>query len=212
VRPLNELQIDDAWQREVFDRLLAPVLREASYQGQIIFLDIASSVASLLQRRAHVDAVAQLPKGGTMSLEFKIVRWPHDEQGRPRRFHWRDIFLETWSCTVPGHQAHGWFFTSKADILLWSQCSYDERSLWCFAFPLQRLRAWYRRRLREQPELKLCFVENRIDGRSLWTRGRLAPISQLCRALRTEAFHVDENGLISDLWGKPLLPFMHSPA
>jgi hypothetical protein len=92
VRPLNELQIDDAWQREVFDRLLAPVLREATYQGQIIFLDIATSVASLLQRRAHVDAVAQLPKGGTMSLEFKIVRWPGARQGH---FVVPDGFIDT---------------------------------------------------------------------------------------------------------------------
>jgi hypothetical protein len=209
VRPLNELQIDDAWQREVFDRLLAPVLREASYQGQIVFLDIASSVASLLQRRAHVDAVTQLPKGGTMSLEFKIVRWPGAREGRPSRLHWRDFFLETWSCSVPGCEQRGWLVTSSADILLYCQCAFDERSLDCFPLPLRRLRKWCGR---HWAEMKKSAVENPIGGRLLWTRGKLAPISKVCRDLRVEGFRVDEGGLISDIWGKPLLPFMTGAA
>ena len=209
MRPLNELQIDDAWQREVFDRLLAPVLREATYQGQIIFLDIATSVASLLQRRAHVDAVAQLPKGGTMSLEFKIVRWPQARQGRPARLHWGDFFLETWSCSVPGHEARGWLVTSLADILLYCQCSFDERSLDCFPLPLQRLRKWC---AQHWEEMKKSTVDNPIDGRPLFTKGKLAPISKVCRALRVDGFRVDEDGVICDLWGKPLLSFMRGAA
>ena len=71
-KPRNELEIDDAWQRDVFDRLLAPILQKHAYRNQVVFLDIASSIASLLKLRAHVDIVAQLPQGGTMSIEVKV--------------------------------------------------------------------------------------------------------------------------------------------
>jgi hypothetical protein len=50
-----------------------------------------------------------------------------------------------------------------------------------------------------------------IDGHELWTKGRLAPIDRVCRDLRVEGFRVDDEGLISDLWGKPLLRFMKGP-
>lgn len=200
---LNELESDDAWQRGVFDRLLAPVLLKHSYRNQVVFLDIRSAVASLLQLRAHVDIVAQLPHGNTMSIEVKIVRWPGAKEGRPGYTHWRNLFLETWSNSVDRQK--GWMHTSQADILLWCQCSLDEDSLDCFPFPFSPLRTWFMRHVDELPERR---VENKINGRALWTIGRLAPINKLCRELKTEGFRVNAAGLFTDLWGEPLLRFL----
>lgn len=204
-KPPNELQRDDEWQRGVFDKLLAPVLLKHSYRNQVVFLDIHSAVASLLQLRAHVDIVAQLPHGNTMSIEVKIVRWPGAKEGRPGYTHWRDLFLETWSSSVGDHRQKGWMHTSQADILLWCQCSLHENWLDCFPFPFSRLRTWFMRHIDTLPERR---VENKIDGRALWTIGRLAPISNLCRELKTEGFRVNDAGLFTDLWGEPLLRFL----
>jgi hypothetical protein len=204
LRP-NELELDDAWQRGVFDRLLAHVLMQSSFRNQIIFLDISSSIASLLQRQAHVDIVFQTPGAGTMSIEVKIVRWPGVRQGRPGPTHYRDMFLETWSCTVPPNDQRGWMTTSQADFLLWCQCSLNERSIDCWPFPFQQLRTWYRHNYQQLPQRR---VENIINGRALWTQGRLAPIVKVCNDIHVEGFSVNENGLISDLFGTPILHFM----
>lgn len=202
----NELELDDLWQRGVFDRLLAPILREHSYRQQVIFLDCKSSVASMLQRRAHVDVIAQLPHGGTMSVEVKIVRWPGAKQGRPGYTHWPNLFLETWSSSV--HRSKGWMNTSQADILLWCQCALLEDALDCFPFSFSRLRTWF---IRNVNQLREVEVPNVIDGQALRTRGRLASITKVCRETRTEGFRVNESGLVSDLWGCPILDFMQKP-
>jgi hypothetical protein len=199
MKPLNELQLDDLWQRGVFDKLLAPVLRDAAYKNQIVFLDIANPVADMLQRRAHIDAMAQL-KSGTLSIEIKLVRYPQGYGG-----HWSHFFLETWSCSQPGHESKGWMATSMADVLLWGQVSKDEHFVVCWPLPFNSLRAWTRQHWKDLPERR---VENRINGYALWTIGRLAPIKPLCRDLRIEAFKVNDDGLICDLFGKPILAFL----
>lgn len=205
----NELELDDIWQRGVFDRLLAPVLQEYSYKNQIVFIPFGGAVSKMLQLRAHVDAVAQLPHGGMLSIEVKIVRWPGAKEGRPSYTHWKDFFLETWSCSVGPHRQKGWMHTSDANILLFCQCGAHEERLDCFPLPFSRLRTWFIRNVDRLPERK---VTNRIDGRALWTIGRLAPISTVCRDLRVEGFRVNTDGVISDLYGKPILRFIREAA
>jgi hypothetical protein len=153
--------------------------------------------------------VAQLPDDATMSIEVKIVRWPGAKQGRPSHMHWADFFLETWSCTIPGHKSKGWMATSKADVLLFCQCSFQEDLLDCFPLQFDKLRKWCRKNwdtLKRPPP-----VPNIIDGRELRTVGVLAPIRKVCRALKVEGFSVDEDGLVSDLLGEPLLRFLREP-
>jgi hypothetical protein len=208
-RRLNELESDDLWQRGVFDRLLAPVLREHSYRNQIVFIPFESPVAKMLQLRAGIDAVVQTPHGNMLSLEVKIVRWPGVREGQPSRTHWRDFFLETDSCTIPGREAKGWFLTSQAEILLWCQCSQREDVLRCWPLPFSPLRTWYMRNVLSLPERR---VENRIDGRALWTIGRLASIDRVCRDLKIEGFRVTAEGLVTDLFGKPILGFLEGEA
>jgi hypothetical protein len=203
---LNEFQLDDEWQRGVFNRLLAPVLMD-TYSGHAIFIDYGSPVAKMLQAQAHVDVIGQTAAGGMISTDVKIVRWPGAKEGRPSHYHWRDVFLETWSSTVD--KKAGWMKTAKGEFLLWCQCSLKEQWMDCYPFPFDSLRAWTRRHYRE---LQVRRVENRIDGRALWTEGVLAPIGKLCRDLRVEGFRVDQDGLISDLWGKPLLNTLRGAA
>jgi hypothetical protein len=195
---MNELELDDRWQRGVFDKLLAPVLRDAAYKNQIVFLDIASPVADMLQRRAHIDALAQT-ENGILPIEIKLVRHPLSTR------HWSHFFLETWSCSVPKHESKGWMATSMAQILLWGQVSSGEDSITCWPLPFNALKNWTRS---HWSELKKRSVQNPINGRPLWTKGCLAPIQQVCRDLQVEGFTVSEGGLICDLFGKPILTFL----
>lgn len=207
-RRLNELELDDEWQRGVFNRLLRRVLQRATCEGGIVFVDHDSDIAKVIQHQAHADIVVQIGSG-TLSIEVKLVRWPRYPGGAPSYYHWPYFFLEMWSCTVPGHRTRGWMGTSKANILLWGQVAADENAVDCFPLPFGPLRDWTRRHWRE---LQQRYVRNTIDGRSLWTLGRLAPINKVCRDLKVEGFRVDEQGLVSTLWGRPLLPFMREAA
>jgi hypothetical protein len=140
-----------------------------------------------------------------LSLENKIVRWPGAKDGRPSQYHWKDAFLETWSCTIPGEEQEGWMSTSDADILLWCQCYPHEDRLDCFPIPFVRLKQWfqcYQHRFQERA------VPNIIDGRALWTKGRLVPLEKICRRFEVEGFSVNAEGLIRDLWGEPILGWL----
>lgn len=204
-RPPNELEIDNQWQLDVFNRLLGPLLQAHAHQRAIVYIPFGSPVANMLQLRAHVDALAQLPGGGMLSLEFKIVRWPGVKEGRPSHTHWSDFFLETWSCSVEPNKTRGWMYTCEADVMLWCQCGVREERLDCFPLPFARLKTWFAKKDRDLRERK---VPNVINGRALWSVGKLAPISTVTRELKVEGFRVTAEGLVSDLYGEPILGFL----
>jgi hypothetical protein len=206
-RPLNELERDDVWSRAVIDRLLKPLLRAHAFENQVHFIGKDSPVALLLQKTAHVDALVPLSNGGDLSLELKVVRWPFRD-GEPSSKHWSDFFLETMSCSVRGHEQQGWMITCQADFLLWCQCSLHEHVLKCWPLPMKRLRAWF---FKNQASLPERSVRNPINGRDLWTIGRLASISKVCTELKVEGFYVTDTGLVCDLLGAPILRFMQEP-
>jgi hypothetical protein len=202
--PRNELESDDAWQRQVADRLLKPILRAHAFEGQMYFFGCSSPVSKLLQQCAHVDAMT-LSNGGDLSLELKIVRWPGVKHGKPAWCGYSAFFLETWSSSVPGYERQGWMTTCIADWLLYCFCSAREDRLDCYPFPMGKLRAWF---FKHEKTLKESKVPNPINGRLLWTIGRLAPKTIVCRELRIEGFRVAQQGLVCDLFGKPHLDFM----
>jgi hypothetical protein len=98
-------------------------------------------------------------------------------------------------------------FTSKADILLWCQCSQNEDVLRCYPVPFPRLRAWF---AANGDGLAERSVENIISGHPLWTKGRLAPIEWVCEELKVEMFRVCPDGLVTDLFGRPILGFLRT--
>jgi hypothetical protein len=202
---MNELEEQDAWQRGVVNRLLKPVLRANAYEGQIHFFGCKSPVARLLQTQAHVDALVPLANGGDMSLELKMRRWPRLSDGTPRATDWPDFFLETWSCSIPGHKKRGWIYTCLGEFLLYGQVSAREDFIDCYPLPTRRLQTWF---ARNESMLKEQRVPNPINGFNLWTIGKLAPKTKLCRELRVEGFRVDQSGLVSNLYGTPILWFM----
>jgi hypothetical protein len=173
-----------------------------------VFVDHNSAIAKLIQHQAHADMVVETPTG-VIGVECKLVRYPRHLDGAPSYRHWRDFFLEMWSCSIPGQKVKGWMATSTANVLLWGQVSLLEDSVNCWPLPFGPLRAWTKQHYFELPRRT---VPNVINGRALWTTGRLAPIDRVCRDLKVDGFRVDLDGLVSTLWGKPLLRFMREAA
>jgi hypothetical protein len=201
---MNELEFDDDWSDRMFDKLLANILQRSAYRGRMAVVKCDSLIGHMIQRKAHCDLVMQV-LGGSIAVDWKFVRFPRNRKdGSPGNWHWRDIFFEEMSCTIPGQEAQGWGISSIADILLWCQASLDEDSANCWPFPLRRLRAWI---VKNRRGLAQRRVKNIINGRALWTEGLLAPIGDICRDLQVEGFRIDLGDLVGDLWGNPELQF-----
>jgi hypothetical protein len=201
---MNELEFDDDWSDRMFDKLLANILQRSSYRGRMVTVKCDSDIGNMIQRKAHVDLVMQV-LGGSIAIDWKFVRFPRSKKdGSPGDRHWRDIFFEEMSCTIPGQEAQGWGIISIADVLLWCQASLDENSANCWPFPLRPLRTWV---AKKRSSLARRRVKNIINGRALWTEGLLVPIQSVCRDLQVEGFRVDLGDLVSDLYGSPELQF-----
>lgn len=202
-KPPNEFEVDFNWQQDIAERLVLPILRAEAYRGQIVQIDFRGAVAQLLQKRAGVDYIAQTPHGGMLSIELKLVRWPGAKQGRPSQSHWPYIFLETKSSST--YDRDGWFHVSAADVLLWGQVSLQENFVDCWPISFPALRRWF---VKHVDKLDERIVPNVISGVRHNTIGKLARISDLKSDLHLQQFSISGDGLICDLFGKPLLHFL----
>jgi hypothetical protein len=202
---VNEFEEDDAWSRKITERLLKPVLRAHAFEGQLHFVGAKSDWALMLQKRAHIDAIGPLAGGADLSLEFKLRRWPGAKHGNPFYRHWLDAFLETWSCSVPPYEQRGWMYTCQADFLIYGLVSLQEDLVDCYPFYMKHLREWF---VRNEMGLEEQRVQNRINGRDLWSIGKLAALNRLCNELRVDRFTIREGRLVTDFWGTPILQFM----
>ncbi len=173
---MNEFASDDAWQRDVRDRILVPQFYEKRANGRFVLMD-KGRLATFMQRRASVDTITQDNTGAACSIEEKIVRWP--KSGRA----YTAFCLETKSCTVPGRESPGWMVYGKADWLLY--CFHQEDgSLDCHMIKFQPLKKWFW-------PLENTFSVFHMDEKNR-TLGRLAPISQVHAAVPVLRFALSE--------------------
>jgi hypothetical protein len=164
---------DNDWQRGMRDRVLAPSFYDGhALQGRYVFMD-KGRFATILQKRYAVDTILQSRDGSAVCIEEKIVRW----KGR----HYDSFFLETRSCTVPGHESTGWMTYAEADYLLY--CFAQENDdLDCYLIDFPELQAWFWKHDTEFPSSRM-ETENR-------TEGRLVPIATVQANVRTWRRHV----------------------
>jgi hypothetical protein len=130
---------DDAFQREMRDRLLAPYFYEHYYAGHYEFLHHTDPRGA--------DTVVHAREGDRL-VEEKIVRWPVDKTTLkpwvPRLCGHSALALETDSCTVEGHEKSGWMDTSNADYLLYGfATSWRKNALVCYLIEMQPLKQWF---------------------------------------------------------------------
>jgi hypothetical protein len=108
------------------------------YDGRFVSIgDITKShFSDILQRQLKTDTVIQ--KGDFLSygVEEKVVAWPANDQPHEA------FFLETRSCTNPGHESEGWMRTCQADVLLYA-FEIKDVGLLLFLFPFVRLKQWF---------------------------------------------------------------------
>jgi len=72
---MNEFVNDDAWQKEIRDRILKPFYEKYSFESRFVFAD-KGKLATTLQREIAVDTVVQKKENELAGIEEKIVRWP----------------------------------------------------------------------------------------------------------------------------------------
>ena len=171
---MNDFRSDDAWQRDLRDRILVPQFYQRRSPGRFVLMD-KGRLATFMQRRMAVDTISQGRNGEAVSIEEKIVRW----KGR----HYTAFCLETESCTVPGHGSSGWMAYGEADYLLYCFHQIDD-SLDCHLINFQRLKEWFWP-LEETWQVFQMTERNR-------TRGRLVPISHVESAVPYRGFALSE--------------------
>jgi len=119
--------------RKRLDALFYPA---ASKEGRFVPLERSEGSINV-QRSMHVDCIVASPKGGSITVEEKIVRWPG--------YSYTSITIETHSNlekTGGSDIGDGWIVTSSADYLLYAFDQPDDRLLvWVFDLPL--LREWF---------------------------------------------------------------------
>jgi hypothetical protein len=163
---MGDFDLDNAWQRGVRDRILAPhFYRERATDGRYVFID-KGKLATVLQKRFAVDTILQGKDGEAICIEEKIVRW----KGRA----YDSFFLETKSCTNPGRESDGWMVYGQADYLLYAfeQC---DKALLVYLVDFQKLREWFW----PAHERYRSYV---MPDTSNHTEGRLVPIADVIGA------------------------------
>jgi hypothetical protein len=158
---LSDFARDDAWQRDLRDRILAPGFYDKYANGRYIFID-KGRLAKKLQKQYSIDTILQNKDGEVICIEEKIVR-------KPKYGKYPTFFLETQSCSVAGHESTGWMTYAESDYLFYcyEQASSDE--LDCYLIDLPKLQEWFWQHDTEFPS------HTKVDA---FTKpvGRLVPI------------------------------------
>jgi hypothetical protein len=175
---MNDFARDDAWQRGVRDRLLAPFYAKRATGGRYVFID-KGKIASKLQRLYAVDTILQGGDGEAICVEEKIVRWPA-KRGTP----YTAFSLETKSCTVPGREAPGWMWYGEADYLLYV-FETAAGGLDCHLIDFPKLQEWFWKCERDFPTFGPLATLNR-------SAGRVVPIESVRAAIPCWRFPVEE--------------------
>lgn len=143
----DEFERDNDWQKRVAARLLDPFYRSRGYKVER-FGDHHP------MQGKHVDVVITRPdvghrKGVRYLLDEKILRARDDGEAAAI------VTLETWSCTVSGHEKRGWFHRDEealATVLMFCFADaggYDDGAadrvtvLDCVWMPFVPLKAWF---------------------------------------------------------------------
>lgn len=163
---MNDFHANNAWQRNIRDNILKPYFYDVhAVGGRYVFLD-KGALSTQLQREYAVDTVVQGRSGAAVFVEEKII----SKRERPLTA----FFLETDSCTVPGHQKEGWMHYGKADKLLWC-FEQKDGSLDCYMLDFQKLKTWFWTCYEKYPAFTMR-EQNK-------TRGRLVPIVDVLAVL-----------------------------
>jgi len=102
------------------------------------FVPVERSAGSIfIQKHCHVDCIAAAKRGGSVTIEEKIVRW------KGRRY--TAMTVETHSNlerTIDQEIGDGWIATCTADYLLYA-FQQEDKSLLVWLFDLPKFRKWF---------------------------------------------------------------------
>jgi hypothetical protein len=170
-----------------YRHLLEILYKRYCYDGRYVFID-KSRFSTIVQRRLKTDTVIQKETDVSYGIEEKVVSWP-EKKGKPHTA----FFLETRSCTNPGHESSGWMETSCADYLLYA-FEIKDVGLDVYIFNFPRLQHWFRKHVFSNSRYRFHTMpdENR-------TEGKLVPIADVVKYIPTERFLLTFEGICKPL-------------
>ena len=130
---MNEFKRDDAWQKDVREKLLKPFYEKVACEGRYVFVD-QGPLAEILQKEFHIDTIIQRDQGRAVTFDEKIVRWPGYE--------YTAFTLETMSCTVEGRESPGWMHMAQCDYILYCFLQADGSAV-AYSIPFKELNNWF---------------------------------------------------------------------
>jgi hypothetical protein len=179
-----EFQRDDDWQSRLATKFLDPLYRSRGWQ-------ITRYPSNHWMQRLHVDVTLRCEGKLPHHIDEKIIRGRHD------RIKAEKISIETWSCSVPGMERHGWIapeLRSEATILFVCFADNDgfDPTAWtrvtrldCVWIPFQPLRKWFAEQDQEQWELQDNMQFNHSLSRKVWIKDIARAIPGCARFLVT---------------------------
>jgi len=116
--------------------LLDVLYRSYCYDGRYVHID-HSPFSTYIQQGLKTDTVIQKEAQVSYGIEEKVVSWP-EEKGKPHTA----FFLETRSCTNPGHESPGWMEDCQADKLLYA-FEIKDLGLVVYLLDFSHLKRWF---------------------------------------------------------------------
>ena len=164
---------DNAWQRKMRDAILKPYYYDRFHAGCYEFIEPTDP-----RSKGGVDTILR-----GRGIDEKIVRWPRDEDGLPRANAYDAFALETWSCTIEGHERKGWMFTNTVPNLGYCFSDQAEQSLDYWLLDFAQLKQWF---YAEDHMQWPRWRSNQFNR----TECRIVPIVTVCEHVRHKRFRV----------------------
>ena len=157
------------------------------YDGRFVCIGDLETIpfSQIIQRDLKTDIVIQTSVSRSAGVEEKVVAWPADGQA------YDAFFLETRSCTNPGHESKGWMRTCQADLLLYA-FEMKDVGLLIYILPFPLLQHWFwEHYLRTLPSPDYGRSVMKDENR---TEGYVVPITQVVQRIPTRCFLVPVAG------------------
>jgi hypothetical protein len=181
---MRRWELDDKRQRDTRERFYLPLYKQIAFEER--YTDLGKSACSMRLQKDGIDAVLQTGPYSSECVEEKTVFLEGDQP-------YRCIFLETESCTNPGHESPGWALYTEADKVHYGMVTANELAMFLYILQeFQKIRMWFRQMYERYPHSDV--LQRRYRRHTMPTENRtsglLVPITDIIQIARVELIYI----------------------